>query len=627
MSADRAQRDRLRADRGRLVQALVDAGAEVRGNSVRCPFHPDHKASGAIFKTDGAWRFKCHACPAKGDVFAVVQRAARVDFKGALALLGVNGNGGATAATARESGPPARAPGPPRTPERKEPAPSGLAAECAARLTDDDDALQRLWETRAIDQATAKRFAVGVSAGVRYWTFPVAGAVKHHRIDPHGDGPKCFWTPKGASSRNVWPVCLDAGGPVWLCPGELKALAVAATGRAAVGITAGESADLPDGLPEMLSGRAVAIAADDDDAGRRWAIKARDALAAAGLDVRIVDYGADAAAALKDVGDVLAAQILDGKEATERAAYLDFAYERSDPWAGYTIGTILADSRTWAPVEHVPTGWYALDAALGGGLRCGGVCLIGGPSARGKTQLVTGLAVNVARRKVPVGFVSIEMATRDIAHVIAAATADVHRAWLNTGNLRGDAAQRLRDVARDAASWPLTVLDESFWRGPLARSHLARIVARGARSGWRVLIIDYLGLIAAERDDRSDYAAECETSGALKRLAQEHNLATVVLADLRKAATYQKKKERSNVITLDDFRGAARLTYDATSVFYLDSEQASNGHGAEPTGLIKLTALKTRFAAAGSRRDEVQLRWYPATGRIVDLEGLTAGEM
>lgn len=621
MSFETLKLAQLRGDRGRLVAALQEAGAAVQGSSVRCPFHADSRASASIHEDDsGTWRVTCHACGAGGDVVDIVQRSRGLDFRAACAVLGINGNGHGGGAETQITARPAGKPAPHRGGGHD---PAKLAAECAARLLADADALAKLHETRAIDRVTAERVGLGIDGSGRYWTFSVGGAVKHHRVDPHGDGPKCFWVPTGAGSRRLWPVAPEGPGPVWLCPGELKALAVAVTGRPAIGITGGESAELPDELAEVLAGRTVAIAADDDQAGRRWAAKARDTLTAGGLDVRIVDYGADAAAGLKDIGDVLAAQIIDGKDATERAAFIDAVYERADPWASYKIGVILSNPTTWAPVEHVPTGWAALDAALGGGLRCGGVCLIGGPSARGKTQLVTALAADVARRGVPIGFISVEMAVRDIGHLFTANVADVPRPWLQKGSLRGAPAQRVQKATTEAAGWPLIVLDDSFWRGPLTRSRLAGIVGEGVRRfGWRLVVLDYLALIASEPDDRSDYHAEVETSGVLKRLASEHDIALVILADLRKAATFQKKTERAKVVTLDDFRGAARLTYDATTVIFLDSEQADNGRGGEPTGLIKLTALKTRYAAAGSRRTEVQLRWHPLTGRITDLEGV-----
>ena len=74
-STDRTQE---RSSREVLEQALRDAGAAIRGQEVRCPFHDDKHASGGIYRSDdGAWRFKCHgaSCGFCGDVFDVRVRA------------------------------------------------------------------------------------------------------------------------------------------------------------------------------------------------------------------------------------------------------------------------------------------------------------------------------------------------------------------------------------------------------------------------------------------------------------------------------------------------------------------------------------------------------------------------
>ena len=349
----RVELDRVRSDRAALVRALQDAGAHLDGDKVRCPFHDDAHASGGIHETDGAWFYTCHGCgwngaKRSGDVVAVVRRARGLDFASALTALGVGGNGHAAGRAARPchatasggaSGRPERATGQETASDAKSD-PAALAAESAARLQADPAALAGLWGARAIDTDTARRFDLGIDATGRYWTFPVAGGVKHHRIDTTGDGSKCYWLPRGATSGHVWPISIDGPGPVWLCPGELKALAIIAAGRPAVAMTCGETADLPDGLADLLRGRPVAVAADDDDAGRKWARKALDTLTAAGLDVRAVDVGLDKAAGLKDIGDLIVSRVQDGKAPDEIAAELDAAYERADPWRAFTIGGI-----------------------------------------------------------------------------------------------------------------------------------------------------------------------------------------------------------------------------------------------------------------------------------------------
>ena len=59
-----------RRNRDALERELTEAGAEIRGAEVRCPWHDDRHPSGSIWQdAEGVWRFKCHVCDAGGDVF------------------------------------------------------------------------------------------------------------------------------------------------------------------------------------------------------------------------------------------------------------------------------------------------------------------------------------------------------------------------------------------------------------------------------------------------------------------------------------------------------------------------------------------------------------------------------
>ena len=68
--------EHFREDRSALEAELKLAGGEIRGNTVKCPFHEDGRASGSLYEKDGVWRYKCNAasCGAGGDVFDIRAR-------------------------------------------------------------------------------------------------------------------------------------------------------------------------------------------------------------------------------------------------------------------------------------------------------------------------------------------------------------------------------------------------------------------------------------------------------------------------------------------------------------------------------------------------------------------------
>lgn len=68
---------RERTDRAALMAELVEAGATVKGNEIKCPFHQDRHPSGSVYRgEDGVWRYRCHtaACDFCGDLYDVRAR-------------------------------------------------------------------------------------------------------------------------------------------------------------------------------------------------------------------------------------------------------------------------------------------------------------------------------------------------------------------------------------------------------------------------------------------------------------------------------------------------------------------------------------------------------------------------
>ena len=155
----------IKGSRVALVAALRDAGAQLAdgASSLRCPFHEDRNASAGIHEHDGVWSYTCHSCDwnngrSSGDVIAVVQAAHKCDFRTALNHLGVNGTNG-NGATPRV-----------KLSATDIAAAQKLATDSAARLMADQDALDRLWRSRAIDAETTKALGLGVTGepGRRY---------------------------------------------------------------------------------------------------------------------------------------------------------------------------------------------------------------------------------------------------------------------------------------------------------------------------------------------------------------------------------------------------------------------------------------------------------------------------
>jgi hypothetical protein len=164
------------------------------------------------------------------------------------------------------------------------------------------------------------RYCVGFMPWLRFtgwkralpnvWTIPISDAVgrvlavKLHRERPPEGCPKGLWAPFGTEPpdkpRHGWPSLWPApetfgkSDVLYLLPGELKALAVLGTGRAATSPTAGEAGRWTPGLLARLAGRPIVIVFDDDDAGRRWRDATLAALKPLAVSLRAVSFGTDA---------------------------------------------------------------------------------------------------------------------------------------------------------------------------------------------------------------------------------------------------------------------------------------------------------------------------------------------
>ena len=67
--------EELKADEAVLAEALREAGADVNGRTVRCPFCDDHRPSGGIYqRQNGGFQYKCHKCGYDDSVIGVWAR-------------------------------------------------------------------------------------------------------------------------------------------------------------------------------------------------------------------------------------------------------------------------------------------------------------------------------------------------------------------------------------------------------------------------------------------------------------------------------------------------------------------------------------------------------------------------
>lgn len=279
----------------RLLLAVL--GRERAGQHLRCAFHDEERGSMAVWEdTDGTWLWKCHSSCGGGTIIdAAMKKWNCADTRSAIAALekelGVKLSRDVEAVETRINL------------DRAE-----RFIEAAHKALMEDFALQEelLLGKRGIKSLDMVRhYRLGFVRDARFpewfkwrvtgWVLPVTNKGVLAGVKIHTQGmdrstpdqrkiPKCLWAPFGTSpgpgkpkhaALTLWPEPERWKKPaaLWLCPGELKALALVDKGFPATSSTAGEGSKFAPFMLERIKAcepRSVVLNHDDDKAGREW---------------------------------------------------------------------------------------------------------------------------------------------------------------------------------------------------------------------------------------------------------------------------------------------------------------------------------------------------------------------
>lgn len=269
---------------------------------------------------------------------------------------------------------------------------------------------------------------------------------------------------------------------------------------------------------------------------------------------------------------------------------------------GDELGRSIA--RLDEPDTATPTPWRDLNQLIGG-LRPGGLYIIGARPGVGKSLMASDLARECAKSG-GVAFSSLEMSREEVHDRMMAATASVPYARFVTRSLEAADIDRLGRHVEALESLPISIDDRPAITITDIRSH-ARTLAR--RGPLAAVIVDYLQLMASPKGDRRPrHEVVGDFSRSLKILARELNVPVVALSQLNRGSTARADQRP----TMADLRESGSLEQDANVVLLLHVEEddptimhvavAKNRAGG--TGPIKL-AREGHYARLGN------VQWRP----------------
>ncbi len=276
-------------------------------------------------------------------------------------------------------------------------------------------------------------------------------------------------------------------------------------------------------------------------------------------------------------------------EATELRESKDFSSIKDLIGNSFEYVNTLTDQQQH--ITGVPTGFYDLDD-LTAGFQPSEMIVIGARPSMGKTSLALNIAqhacmgTNQLKKKIPVGFFSIEMTAKQLALRLLCSVARIDLKKARSGYLTDHERARLVGVTGqfyeaklfidDTSS--MTVLDLKAKARRLKREH-----------GIGILIIDYLQLIQAgiRTDNREQEIAYI--SRQLKALAKDLDIPVVVLSQLSRP---QKGAEEKRPV-LSDLRESGAIEQDADVVLFIHRETAGQD-GEKPMFNYELVLAKQR---------------------------------
>ena len=305
----------------------------------------------------------------------------------------------------------------------------------------------------------------------------------------------------------------------------------------------------------------------------------------------------------------------------ERAIF-EIVMKRSGMEALQPLNTVLVKtfdhieqmSRLKGKLAGVPTGLYDLDRLLTG-LHGGELVIAGARPAMGKTALALGVAQFAATKTNKcVAVFSMEMPREQIGMRILCNAASINMQRVRNGMLSDDEWVKLGDCLNRLSACRIYIDDTPGLTPSQVRSRARRLMME---QGLDLIVIDYLGLMGADKRVENRQLEVSEISRGLKAIALELRVPVLACAQLARANTARADKRPM----LSDLRDSGSIEQDADVVLFIHREGYYQT-GAQDENKVNDTSgeiivAKQRNGPIGT----VDVEWQAEFARYVNLPG------
>jgi replicative DNA helicase len=265
-------------------------------------------------------------------------------------------------------------------------------------------------------------------------------------------------------------------------------------------------------------------------------------------------------------------------------------------------------------VVGVPSGFPSIDR-LTAGYQPANLIVVAGRPSMGKSAFALCTIQNliVGTDAAPVAMFTMEMSPLEVAQRLQSLTSNVDSTKLRTGvGLDREDWHRLTFATGQLDASPLYLDSAPVLTVAEVRARARRLKIR--RPNLALIVVDYLQLMDAARNDRSRVQEISEISRGLKQIAVELGVPVLALSQLSRRVEERHDKRPM----LSDLRESGSIEQDADVVLFLYRDEYYNPETAEEDGTVGLAEVniaKQRTGPTGT----VKLSWVKRYARFSEL--------
>ena len=249
-----------------------------------------------------------------------------------------------------------------------------------------------------------------------------------------------------------------------------------------------------------------------------------------------------------------------------------------------------------AEITGVPAGFKELDL-LTSGFQPGNLVILAARPSMGKSGLGLCMAANLGvRHGTPVALFTLEMSKAEVTQRMMCSEAKVESQRLRTGRLAPDDWPRLTAACDRLMKAPIWIDDTGSTSIMELRSKARRLKSREPSLG--LIIVDYLQLMASDRNVESRVQEVSQISRALKVLARELEVPILAMSQLSRAVEQRHDKRP----ILSDLRDSGSIEQDADLVMFIYRDEYYLGEESDQQGIAEVILAKHRNGPTGTRQ-------------------------